>query len=64
MCYILATMRKPIHWLTAGAALFGLCFAQPRPAVPAQTAEPAPQGTHSFHLVYESDTRGYYRPCG
>jgi hypothetical protein len=22
------------------------------------------QGNKSFRLVYQSDTRGYYRPCG
>jgi hypothetical protein len=24
----------------------------------------APEGYKSFQLVYHSDTRGYYRPCG
>jgi len=64
MCYILAIMRNPTRWLTAGAAILGLCVAAPHPANPAQTPEPAPQSSHSFQLVYESDTRGYYRPCG
>jgi hypothetical protein len=24
----------------------------------------APEGYKTFQLVYHSDTRGYYRPCG
>jgi len=30
----------------------------------AQTPEPAAPWEASVRLVYESDTRAYYRPCG
>ena len=43
----------------AAASILALFFA----AAPAgQTGEG--QGFKSFQLVYHSDTRGYYRPCG
>ena len=37
-----------------------VCFA----LVPAETAPAKDAGGLPFQLVYNSDTRGYYRPCG
>jgi hypothetical protein len=55
-------MRKKTRWAVAGAALLGVLFTGTRPA---QTGAAAPAGgTRDFQLVYHSDTRGYYRPCG
>jgi hypothetical protein len=45
--------------LLAAASILVLFSA---PATVGQTG--GGQGFKSFQLVYQSDTRGYYRPCG
>jgi hypothetical protein len=52
-------MKKSI--LVAAAVLVGSLS-----AVPGDVANGQMEGSNykSFQLVYHSDTRGYYRPCG
>jgi len=55
MCYILPIMNQSMRWMAAAVVWAVLLVAG---------AEPAPGTSRSFQLVYHSDTRGYYRPCG
>jgi hypothetical protein len=55
MCYILRTMMKPASLIIAGAVCLALAAAD---------RGGAGQEGRAFQLVYHSDTRGYYRPCG
>jgi len=48
-------MDHSIRWIAAALLWTGLLVTG---------ADPAPGTSHSFQLVYHSDTRGYYRPCG
>jgi hypothetical protein len=55
LCYISGIMNKRTTVIVAGALLLGLVSA---------TRNAAEQTPRSFQLIYHSDTRGYYRPCG
>lgn len=55
MCYIHTIMIRRTLLVTAGAVLLGLF---------ATGSNVAREKTRAFQLVYHSDTRGYYRPCG
>lgn len=55
MCYIDTIMIRRTLFAITGAVLLGLFTAGPKAAG---------EETHSFQLVYHSDTRGYYSPCG
>jgi hypothetical protein len=48
-------MNKRTTLIIAGALVLGLASA---------TRDVAKQSPRSFQLIYHSDTRGYYRPCG
>ena len=52
------TQLPPSARLTLAAALVAVVFGS------AQAPPPAPAPEPDARLVYESDTRAYYRPCG
>lgn len=45
-------------------ALLSLAAALPAPWPPGASSPSARAGSRSVQFVYESDTRGYYLPCG
>lgn len=50
--------RQHAGWTAVVAALFAVVFGVAQSPAPEAPPEP------DVRLVYESDTRAYYRPCG